>query len=60
LRYIISTWFIAPSSRVSSKKTFRTTNSDYVFLIVTDLLALPAQVIALIYRYRWQTELFFR
>jgi hypothetical protein len=42
---------------MSREKTY---NSDYVFLIVTDLLALPAQVIALIYRYHWQTELFFR
>ncbi|MDI6765157.1 MAG: IS4 family transposase [Thermodesulfobacteriota bacterium] len=47
-------------SRVSSKKTFRTTNSDYVFLVVTDLLEVPAEVIALIYRFRWQIELFFR
>lgn len=47
-------------SRVSSKKTFRTTDSDYNFLIVTDLLDLPAEVIALIFRYRWQVELFFR
>jgi hypothetical protein len=47
-------------SRVSSKKTFRTKNSDYVFLIVTDLLELPAELIALIYRFRWQIELFFR
>jgi hypothetical protein len=47
-------------SRVSSKKTFRTTNSDYVFLIVTDLLELPAWVLALIFRFRWQVELFFR
>jgi IS4 transposase len=47
-------------SRVSSKKTFRTTESDYNFLIVTDLLDLPAEVIALIFRYRWQIELFFR
>ena len=47
-------------SRVSSKKTFRTNSSDYVFLIVTDLLELPAELIALIYRFRWQIELFFR
>jgi Transposase DDE domain len=47
-------------SRVSSKKTFRTSTSDYVFLIVTDLLELPAEFIALLYRYRWQIELFFR
>lgn len=47
-------------SRVSSKKTFRTTDSDYTFLLVTDRMDLPAEVIALIYRYRWQIELFFR
>ena len=47
-------------SRVSSKKTFRTTDSDYTFLLVSDRMDLPAEVIALIYRYRWQIELFFR
>lgn len=47
-------------SRVSSKKTFRTTDSDYTMLLVTDRIDLPAETIALIYRYRWQIELFFR
>jgi hypothetical protein len=47
-------------SRVSSKKTFRTTDSDYTLLLVTDRMDLPAYVIALIYSYRWQIELFFR
>ena len=47
-------------SRVSSKKTFRTTDSDYTFLLVTDRMDLPAEAIALIYKYRWQIELFFR
>ena len=47
-------------SRVSSKKTFRTTESDYSFLLVTDRMDLSAEMIALIYRYRWQIELFFR
>lgn len=47
-------------SRVSSKKTFRTNESEYNFLLATDRLDLPAEVIALIYRYRWQIELFFR
>lgn len=47
-------------SRVSSKKTFRTTDSDYTLLLVTDRMDLSADVIALIYRYRWQIELFFR
>lgn len=48
------------ASRVSSKKTFRTTNIDYSLLLVTDRMDLPAEIIALIYRYRWQVELFFR
>ena len=47
-------------SRVSSKKTFRTTESDYTMLLCTDRMDLPAEVIALIYRYRWQVELYFR
>lgn len=47
-------------SRVSSKKTFRTTESDYSFLLVTDRMDLSAEMIALIYKYRWQIELFFR
>ena len=47
-------------SRVSSKKTFRTDNGDYTLLIVTDLLELPAELIALLFRFRWQIELFFR
>ena len=48
------------SSRVSSKKTFRTTDSDYTMLLVTDRMDLSAEIIALIYRYRWHIELFFR
>jgi hypothetical protein len=47
-------------SRVSSKKTFRTRAGSYTLLVVTDLLELPAELIALIYRFRWQIELFFR
>lgn len=47
-------------SRVSSKKTFRTTDSDYVMLLITDRMDISAETIALIYRYRWQIELFFR
>lgn len=48
------------SSRVSSKKTFRTTEVDYTFLLATNLLDLPAETIALLFKYRWQIELFFR
>lgn len=47
-------------SRVSSKKTFRTTDSDYTILLLTDRMDLSAETIGLIYRYRWQIELFFR
>jgi hypothetical protein len=47
-------------SRVSSKKTFRTTDTDYTFLLITDRMDLPAEVIAICYLYRWQVELFFR
>ena len=47
-------------SRVSSKKTFRTTDTDYTFLLVTDRMDLTAEEIALCYRYRWQIEIFFR
>jgi len=46
--------------RVSSKKTFRTKDSEYDLLLATDLLDLSADLIAMIYRYRWQIELFFR
>ena len=47
-------------ARVSSKKTFRTKDVDYTFLIATNLLDLPAETIALLFTYRWQIELFFR
>lgn len=49
------------ASRVSSKtKTFRTTETDYTFYIVTNLTDIPAEIVALIYSDRWQIELFFR
>ncbi|MGR3173372.1 MAG: IS4 family transposase [Candidatus Scalindua sp.] len=47
-------------SRVSSKKTFRTKSPEHTLLIATDRMDLPAELISLIYRYRWQIELFFR
>ena len=47
--------------KVSSKKTFRRERGEaYTLRIATDRLDLPADVIALIYQYRWQVELFFR
>lgn len=48
------------TARVASKKTFRTTDPDYSLLLVTDRMDLPAETIALLYRHRWQIELFFR
>lgn len=47
-------------SRVSSKKTFRTKEVDYTFLLATNCLDLPAETIALLFTCRWQIELFFR
>jgi IS4 transposase len=39
----------------------RTRNGkETVVRLATDLVDLPAEIIALIYRYRWQIELFFR
>lgn len=32
----------------------------HMFLLFTNLLELPAELVALIYRYRWQIELFFK
>ncbi|MCP4252534.1 MAG: IS4 family transposase [Candidatus Scalindua sp.] len=47
-------------SRVSSKKTFRTRSPEHTLIIATDRMDLPAEFIGLLYRYRWQIELFFR
>jgi len=50
-----------PLKRVHSKKTFRRPRGEaHELLIVTDRLDLPADVIARLYQYRWQVELFFR
>ncbi len=46
--------------RVSSKKTHRTSSETHELLLVTDRLELPAELIALLYKYRWQVELFFK
>jgi hypothetical protein len=47
-------------SRVSSKKTFRHVPEEYDLLLVTDQMDLPAETVALLYRWRWMIELFFR
>jgi len=50
-----------PVKKVSSKKGFRRERGKaYTLRIATDRLDLPADVIALIYQYRWRVELFFR
>ncbi|MBF0559545.1 MAG: transposase [Nitrospirae bacterium] len=47
--------------KLSSKtRTIRTDKQDYTVLVVTDRMDLSAETIALIYKYRWQIELFFR
>ncbi len=48
------------ASKVSSKKTFRHRPQEYVLLLATDRMDLPAEIIALLYRFRWTIELFFR
>jgi hypothetical protein len=48
-------------SRVDRKvKSFRTSEEEFDMWLVTDRLDLPAETIALLYRYRWQIEIFFR
>ena len=47
-------------SRVSSKKTFRHVPEEYSLLLMSDQLDLPAETIALLYRWRWMIELLFR
>ncbi len=46
--------------RVSSKKTFRTSSQTHELLLATDRLDLTPELIALLYKYRWQVELFFK
>lgn len=55
----------APGSRrpnlVDAKtKMFRTRQADHTLVLLTDQLDLDVSLIALLYRYRWQIELFFR
>jgi len=50
-----------PRNRVSSKnKIIRTTKQEHTLLLVTDLLDIDVELVAEIYRSRWQIELFFR
>jgi len=49
-----------PRKRVASKKTFRTSSDTHELLLVTDRLDLPAELLPLLYKYRWHVELFFK
>ena len=49
-----------PRKRVASKKTFRTSSDTHELLLVTDRLDLPAELVVLLYKYRWHVELFFK
>jgi len=48
-------------NRVDAKtKLFRTHEGNHTLVLLTDLLDINVSLIALLYRYRWQIELFFR
>ena len=48
-------------NRVDPKsKAYRTRKKDSTILLLTDQLDLEVETISLLYRYRWQIELFFR
>jgi hypothetical protein len=48
-------------NRVDAKtKMYRSREVDHTLMLLTDLLELDVSLIALLYRYRWQIELFFR
>jgi hypothetical protein len=48
-------------ARVNGKvKAIRTSAEEFDMWLVTDQLDLPAETVALLYKYRWQVELFFR
>jgi len=47
-------------SKMSNHKTASAPLKEYDLLLVTDLMDLPAEAIAILFRYRWTIELFFR
>jgi hypothetical protein len=48
-------------NRVDAKtKLYRERQTDYTLVLLSDLVELDVELIALLYRYRWQVELFFR
>lgn len=51
----------ARKAKVDSKsKAYRTRETDHVILLLTDLVDLDVETIALLYQYRWHIEIFFR
>ena len=50
----------ARPGRPNSNKGLRKPNGDYTILLATDQLDLDVELVAALYRYRWQIELFFR
>jgi len=48
------------TGRTTCRRGHRNQSNERTLLLATDLLDLDADLIALLYRYRWQIELFFR
>lgn len=49
-----------PNNVDRKTKLYRTRQVDHTLVLLTDLVDLDVELIALLYRYRWQIELFFR
>jgi hypothetical protein len=49
-----------PNLLDAKTQTYRTRQSEHTLVLLTDLLEVDVALIALLYRYRWQIELFFR
>ena len=50
----------APHRRRATSRSTGGSNSDGILRIVTNALDIPAEIIALLYKYRWAIEIFFR
>lgn len=49
-----------PNNVDRKTKMYRTREVDHTLILLTDLVEIDVELIALLYRYRWQIELFFR
>lgn len=49
-----------PNNIDRKTKMYRTREVDHTLILLTDLIDIDVELIALLYRYRWQIELFFR